>query len=594
MRLHWKLMLTYILMVALVVVFVHVWSNRGMDDFLVDQLGDTLDREIQLAGSLWDPEDYSPSSMVQVDALADMVGQQLDVRATVIDGSGRVLGDSEVGLQHLPGLENHADRPEIRAAWTGGVGQSQRYSETLGQDMLYVARVVPGIGDGRTVLRLAMPLREVERLQGRLGRVLWIASGLALALALVLVYGASRFESRPIVEMTRLARRLASGESRGEVEIPPIATRELEDLGAALIEMNQQIRIRIAEITTENARLGAILEGIAEGILVTGRDGRAVLGNQALVEMFGIEAPVRGRPTVELVRNRVVGEAIDEVLETGEPVVREVVLTGGPERYLDVHVAPIQQGEERIGTVALFYDTTRIRQLQRVRKDFVANVSHELRTPLTAIKGYAETLADGALEDGEAAGRFVGIIQSHAARLNRLLDDLLDLSRLESETLEVNRETCRASQLAEACVGAVGQSARSKGITVEVDIPADLEVHCDPKLVEQALLNLVDNAVKYTPEGGTVRLGARVPDVAREGEKVTLEVEDTGIGIPSEDLGRVFERFYRVDKGRSRAMGGTGLGLSIVRHAVEAHGEQVFVESELGKGSKFGFTLPLA
>ena len=594
MRLHWKLMLTYILMVALVVVFVHVWSNRGMDDFLVDQLGDTLSRELRLASAFWDPERYPVSSMPQVDALADLVGERLEVRATIIDGEGRVLGDSEVILDHLSTLENHADRPEVREAWTGKVGRSQRYSETLGQKMLYVARMVPDIGDGRTVIRLAMPLREVARLQDRLERGLWIASALALVLALVLVYGASRFTSRPIVEMTRRARRLASGEFCGEVDIPPASTWELEDLGMALNEMYQQIQERIAQITTENARLGAILESIAEGILVTGRDGRAVLGNPALVNMFGIEEPVQGRLTVELVRNRAVGEAIEEVLESGEPVVREVVLTGGPESYLDVHVAPIRQGEECIGTVALFYDTTRMRRLERVRQDFVATVSHELRTPLTAIKGYAETLVDGALDDGEAAGRFIQIIHTHAHRLNRLLDDLLDLSRLESEKLDVNRETCRVRQLAEACTGAVGQLAREKSLALDLDIPEDLEVTCDPKLMEQALLNLVDNAVKYTPEGGSVILRTRPLAEGTAEERVAIEVVDTGIGIPSGDLGRVFERFYRVDKGRSRAMGGTGLGLSIVRHIVEAHGEKVYVESELGKGSTFGFTLPLA
>jgi two-component system phosphate regulon sensor histidine kinase PhoR len=290
------------------------------------------------------------------------------------------------------------------------------------------------------------------------------------------------------------------------------------------------------------------------------------------------------------VRHAAVQDAIAACMAECQGGEVEVALTGGPERHLDVQVAPIHAGEGCIGVVTVLFDITHLRQLERMRRDFVANVSHELRTPLTAIKGYAETLSDGALDDREAAARFVGIISSHADRLNRLLDDLLDLSRLESEQMEVELGSFQLKNLVDACVASVGQNAVQKRVAVAGDIPPDIQVTCDAKLIEQALINLLDNAVKYTPEGGQIRVGTRPVG----GERIAVYVEDTGIGIPSEDLDRVFERFYRVDKGRSRDMGGTGLGLAIVRHIAEAHGERVSVESALGKGTTFSLELRVA
>ena len=259
-----------------------------------------------------------------------------------------------------------------------------------------------------------------------------------------------------------------------------------------------------------------------------------------------------------------------------------------PERHLDLQVAPVFEGNECIGAVAVLYDITRLRQLERMRRDFVANVSHELCTPLTAIKGYAEILSDGAVDDRETARRFTGIIENHADRLTHLLGDLLDLSRLESDQLEVELVPCELKPLVDTSVGSVSQAAAQKQIAIHSDIPPSVQVICDPKMIEHALINLLDNAVKYTPAGGKVRVGTRPVEGA---DRLAIYVEDTGIGIPSEDLGRIFERFYRVDKGRSRDLGGTGLGLSIVRHIAEAHGEQVSVQSKLGAGTTFSFEL---
>ena len=417
---------------------------------------------------------------------------------------------------------------------------------------------------------------------------------LVAALVGVFSFAASRFALRPLRHLTAATRNLASGNLSGPYPLSTESTSELAELEGALSDLGLQTRERIAQITTEKSRLETILNSITEGILVVGLDGRIALANRALGGLFGAEFPLEGRRPVEVARNSVVEEAIDQGLESGEEIHLETSLAGGVERHLDVRVAPVGRGDEQTGVVVVFYDVTRLRQLERMRKDFVANVSHELRTPLTTIKGCAETLEDGALEDRRAAERFLGMITSQSGRLNLLLEHLLELSRLESDDLEIRRESCVLRPLVENCAAGLSQLATGKNIPIEVDIPMDLEVNCDPRQIEQALFNLLDNAVKYTPENGKVQVSARHPEKESGGENqhIAIEVRDTGIGISSEHQKRVFERFYRVDTGRSRALGGTGLGLSIVRHIAEAHGGGVYVKSAMGQGSTFGITLP--
>ena len=360
------------------------------------------------------------------------------------------------------------------------------------------------------------------------------------------------------------------------------------DLARALEELAERIQQRVHRLESENNRLEIILESITEAILVVDRDGRVVLANKALANLFDLEPPLEGLLTAEVVRYSAIQDALTGCLAEGRRREMEVELTGAPERHLDLQVAPVFEGSECIGAVAVLYDITRLRQLERMRRDFVANVSHELRTPLTAIKGYAEILSDGAVDDQATARRFTGIIENHADRLTRLLGDLLDLSRLESDQLGVELVPCELKPLVDTSVGSVSQAAAQKQIAIHCDIPSSVKVICDPKLIEQALINLLDNAVKYTPTGGKVRVGTRPVEGT---DRLAIYVEDTGIGIPSEDLGRIFERFYRVDKGRSRDLGGTGLGLSIVRHIAEIHGEQVSVQSKLGAGTTFSLEL---
>ncbi len=406
--------------------------------------------------------------------------------------------------------------------------------------------------------------------------------------------------SRSLQQVSDEIQALAAGAAT-RVSLPA----QFRGLGVALDELGEWRRQQQAQLQAEQTRLAALLDCVAAGLLVVDQQGRVVLANRALAEFFGLQTPVLGRRHPEVARHAQAQEAIDLALGEGQPATRELSLPGG--RQLEVQAVPIRREGQGQGVVAVFYDLTRIRQLERMRKDFVANVSHELRTPLTAIKGCAETLADGPLQDPQATARFVKIIDDHAGRLNRLLDDLLNLARLEADQLEVEKEGCRLCSLVEACLSAVAQAASAKGLKIEVEIPPETSVVCDRRLIEQALINLLDNAVKYTPEGGCVQVWAgereQAQPVAERGERVeilaargggrrlTLVVADSGIGIPAADLRRVFERFYRVDKGRSRAQGGTGLGLSIVRHVVEVHAEELWVSSALGQGTTFGFTL---
>ncbi|MFA6110036.1 MAG: ATP-binding protein [Candidatus Latescibacterota bacterium] len=410
-----------------------------------------------------------------------------------------------------------------------------------------------------------------------------VVAGLA-ALAAAIWWGRS---------VDRLALRLRQtdlAEAEGSSSEPALAAEgPLSELQATAADLQRRTRERLALLAVEKSRVEGILESVTEGIMVTGIDGKVVMANRALASLFGTRPPLEGRTPVEVVRHREVEEAIAACQAEGRPAALEVVRRAPTERFLEVQVAPIRRDGTCIGVVTVFHDITRLRQLERVRRDFVANVSHELRTPLTAIKGYAETLAEGALQDPEAAGRFVQVISSHADRLHRLLDDILDLARLEQEGLEVRASPTVLRPLVEGCVAAVAQAASRKGIALAVQVPPEIVAWCDGKLIEQVVTNLLDNAVKYTPEGGAVTVRALAPSDAEP--RIVVEVSDTGIGIPAADLERVFERFYRVDKGRSRALGGTGLGLSIVRHAVQAHGERVWATSELGHGSTFHFTL---
>ncbi len=589
MRLHWKWMLACLSVLILVLASAHLYLDRVIRDFWIHHLEQRLLREVRFAR-------VHLSEMANTDEdlipLINEVGVRLGVRTTLINGQGRVLADSETDPSDLSTLENHADYPEISAVRQQGRGTSVRYSNTQDIEVLYVATAVPEIGDENFVLRLALPLRDMGHIKQRISQAIWMTSILGLCLALLLAYATSRYISRPILDAIWFVRNITSGRLKHRT-LRVGSTRELRDLGTALDDMRRQIQTHIGQITLEKSRLEAVLTSITEAILVTDQSGRILMGNGTFEKLFGVSDAIEGRMPIELVRHRDVQDAIEQTLKTGQVVFLDLTRSDSRERHFDVQIAPILQDDHMAGSVTIFYDITELRRLERIRKDFVANVSHELRTPLTTIKGCAATLADGALDNREAAQRFVQMINTHADRLHNLIEDILDLSRIESGALPLKTGVYPVHEIVDSVVGQIRPQAKEKNLTIEIDTKENAQVQGDRKLIEQALLNLLDNAVKYTPEGGKIWIQTRD---FKHGEntqtRIALEVKDTGIGIPLSDMDRIFERFYRVDKGRSRAMGGTGLGLSIVRHIMDAHGERVYVESEQGKGSTFGLTLP--
>ena len=607
-------MLACLSVLVLVLASIFIYLDHAIRDFWVYHLEQRLLREVRFAR-------VQLSDVANTDGelgpLVNEVGLRLGVRATLIDGQGRVLADSETAPYDLSALENHADHPEISTARQQGRGSSLRYSNALDTEILYVATTVPEIGDGNFVLRLALPLRDMGHIEQRIARAIWMASLLGLCLALLLAYATSRYISRPILDAIWFVKNIASGRLKHRT-LRVGSTRELRDLGTALDDMRRQVQTHIGQITLEKSRLEAVLTSITEAILVTDQSGRILMGNQTFEKLFGVSDAIEGRMPIELVRHRDVQDAIEQTLSTGQVAFLDLTRSdlpasstqaGGRERHFDVQIAPILQDDHIAGSVTIFYDITELRRLERIRKDFVANVSHELRTPLTTIKGCAATLADGALDNREASQRFVKMINTHADRLHNLVEDILDLSRIESGALPLETGVYPLHEMINSVVGQIRPLAKEKTLTIEINTKENVQVQCDRKLIEQALLNLLDNAAKYTPEGGKIWIQTRdfkqvendrenrrnrpeeIENQART-RRIALEVKDTGIGIPLSDMDRIFERFYRADKGRSRAMGGTGLGLSIVRHIMDAHGERVYVESEQGKGSTFGLTLP--
>jgi two-component system phosphate regulon sensor histidine kinase PhoR len=423
---------------------------------------------------------------------------------------------------------------------------------------------------------------------------LLLSSFIGLVVIIPFAYFLSRFLTQPISDLTQKAIQLVSSHSDHRVKVD--SREELRMLSKAMDEIGIQLRSKIDEISKERDYLQTILKGMAEGILVVDERGRILVANNALRRLLSLPSDVANRTPLEIIRNTELEEAIRKVIRKGTSTSFELTLPLPLGKALEVNVVGIlpspeemERGDEGIrGAIAVFHDITRLKELEKVRQDFVANVSHELRTPLTTIKGYAETLLEGALQE-EVAPQFIQIIKRHTDRLAKIVEDLLTLSKIETREFQLKLEPIFVSALIDGTIDFVKDSAGKKKISVHInDISPSLSVLADYDYLERVLINLLDNAIKYGREGGEIIVSAAKTDR----EELQFSVRDNGIGIPKEDLPRIFERFYRVDKGRSQELGGTGLGLSIVKHIIQVHGGKVWVESQLEKGSTFYFTLP--
>jgi len=421
-----------------------------------------------------------------------------------------------------------------------------------------------------------------------------LSSLLSSIIVIPLAYFLARSLTQPILEMTQKAIQLVSRTFDREVQAN--SKDELGSLSKAIGEMGNQLRDKIEEISKEKDYLQTILKGMMEGVLVVDGRGRILMVNDALRNLLSLSSDVADKMPLEVIRNAELEGAIRKALRDGESIALELNLDKSGGKIVEVNVVGIspsskgmdKDGEGIRGAIAVFHDITRLKGLEKIRQDFVANVSHELRTPLTTIKGYVETLLEGALKE-EVASQFVQVIKRHTDRLTKIVEDLLMLSKIESKEFQLKMEVISLRDLIDDVIDFVKEPAEKKKISISQSaIPPSLAVEADRNYLEQISINLLDNAIKYTPEGGRITISV----IEKDQREVLVSVQDTGIGIPKEDLPRIFERFYRVDKGRSQELGGTGLGLSIVKHLVQAHGGKVWVDSQPGKGSTFYFTLP--
>ncbi len=583
-RIFWKLYPSYLLVILLSLAAVFFFSSSALRRFYEGRTAENLN--VQALFATEQMRDLFGTG--QLARISEVLGAQTPARITVILPDGLVVGDSEKAPSEMG---NHRFRPEILDAMLGRTGQSVRFSSTLKKNMMYVAVPVRRAGQIVGVVRMAMPLAEMEQMFDQMQqRIIW--GGLTiLLLAGVFTLLISRRISRPLERIKEGAERFADGDFSHR--LPSGGSTEINSLSESMNQMAGQLEERLDSVVQERNQREAVLSSMVEGVLAVDIDGHIISLNKAAARFFQVVEPKNapGRNIEEVFRNVKLQKFIGQVLKGKETRECELVVQNDRIFYLQARGANLLgvQGA-RIGAVVVFNDVSRLRRLEKLRSDFVANVSHELKTPITSIKGFVETLLDGAMNDPAEADRFLNIIAKHSDRLNAIIDDLLMLSRLErggNEKMEMQQTRLRGpmSSAAEVCA----HRASKKGITINIECPDNLTACMNPPLIEQALINLIGNAVKYSTDGKAVTVCARA-----EGETVLLSVTDLGYGIDAEHLERLFERFYRVDKGRSRQEGGTGLGLAIVKHIAQAHGGTVSVESTFGKGSVFTVSLPVA
>jgi len=575
-----KLLASAFLLIAVTLVVLDFYLTRYTAAREVQSVQQRLEAEARILET-----EAAAVPLPELEDWARQASQRTGARVTIVDPKGLALADSH----HDPeSMENHATRPEIVAAYQQGVGNSTRHSATINRDLCYMALRVTYNGEPGYILRLAVPLEGVDSsLAAIRWRIVW-ASLYAALVALIFAYFFSQSFTQRIARLRVFAEGLV-GAHFSQAELPP-ADDELGALGRSLSTTAVQLRDLVDRVSVESAQREAILASMVEGVLAVDSSLRITFANDSFARAVGGLNPIPAKmPLVEVVRAPELRELLAGVLGTGQSVKKRMQLPAA-ERVFEVQAAPLTSGSAR-GAIAILHDITDLERLERIRRDFVANVSHELRTPLTAIRGYTETLLEGALEDQENNRRFLEIIKAHAIRLNNIASDLLTLSGLEGAgKARPDPEPVSVRGAIESAMRTLEAEARLRGVSLGCGRMEDLQVLGDRLQIEQALVNLLDNAVKFNRPSGEVLL-----EVTRVGEgRVKITLTDTGIGIPYEDLPRIFERFYRVDKARSREVGGTGLGLSIVKHVIERMNGTVSVESQLGKGSTFTLILPAA
>lgn len=576
---------SYLLLVLMVLSATGWYASRSMRDFYLSQTRQDLLHQAHLLTGQFLPL-LDPVAQPELDHLCKTNGTTVPTRITVILPDGQVVGDS----QATPGsMENHRDRPEILQALEGKTGSAIRFSGTLHQRMLYVAVPIAHKGRTRGIMRVAIATDAVDE-QLRSLQVRIAVGGVVIAfIASFVCLIISRRISRPLETMRQGAARFARGDLSHRLHPP--TTLELAELADAMNRMAVEIEGRIDAVVRQRNETQAVLASMVEGVVALDSKERIMTINRAAARLINrSDEQLKGRSIQEFMRSRELNHMIQTTLTKGANTERDIILFQNGEQILNTRCTLLNDANgECIGALLVMSDVTHLRRLENMRRDFAANVSHEIKTPLTAIQGFVETLHDGSVTDPQEVERFLAIIQKHVHRLTAIIDNLMQLSTLEqdAEVQRLNHANSAVHDVIQSAVQLCRLKATEKEIRIEVEGPKDLMTRMDADLMEQAVVNLLDNAIKYSPEHSCIHIVATQRDA-----RIQINVQDGGIGISKKHLPRLFERFYRVDKARSRKMGGTGLGLAIVKHIMQAHSGRVTVQSVQGQGSTFTLHLP--
>lgn len=577
----------YLALIVLALAAFGLYAHLSLKNFYLQQAEEDLHARARFVEAQVDRR-WSEAEFGHLDVWCKDLGSRTSTRITLILPNGRVVGDSDEDVRQM---DDHSFRPEVKSALAGQDASSIRFSRTLQQRMMYYAVPVRERGEVVGVVRTAIPVQAMDTILARLRTRVFSGAFLIAFLTAVMSFIAYRRISRPMIAMKEGAERFAGGQLDYRLEVPDSGL--MGGVAVALNDMAAQLKGRIETIVRQSNEQEALLSAMVESVLAVDMQGRIISMNQAAARMFGVDpSQVTGRLLQEIVRTVDLQNFLRKARETGKPIEEDVVVFTEKEQYLQAHGTMLRDARGRMtGILIVLNDVTRLKRLENVRRDFFANVSHELKTPITSIKASVETLQDGKPHDSKDVDRFLAVIARQSERLNNLVEDLLAISRLEHGEQQTAIELKRGYLVTvlQAAVQTSQLKAQEQRVAVEMACDPQLEVKFNSSLLEQAVQNLIDNAIKYSDKGTSVKVEGQ-----RKGSEVLIRVVDQGIGIPREHLPRLFERFYRVDRARSRSLGGTGLGLAIVKHIVQAHGGRVGVASTPGQGSTFTITLPLA
>ncbi|MBD3181711.1 HAMP domain-containing protein [Candidatus Poribacteria bacterium] len=569
----WKYFISYSAIATIVILILAIIINSSVRERYKKTILEDLERQGIFAGIAF--RDVFGNEPEKFESLVKEISEKTKARVTIIDVNGKVLADSDRPSDEM---ESHLDRPEVQKALTGEIGIRTRFSKTIGQRMSYVA--VPVIDDQsiKGIVRLSLKSQFIEALLSEMTREMITLSVIIWGIILILTFIFSRIFSSSVKEMVYLTKRFASGDFTKRLLVK--RQDELGDLSSGLNEMSRKLQSLFNQLQAQHDELGAIIESMTEGVLVLDRRLNIRLANTSFRTIFSVEGEVEGRSYIEVVRFAPLKEMVDELSESGQVKGKRMQFNN---RILLSNGIALKGSEDNEGSyVLVFHDMTSEAHLEQIKGELVANASHELRTPLTAMRGYLETFED---EDPETQKMFIQVVRRNVDRISNMVSDLLLLSRLEVSEAQRDFEKVDIAEVSENVIKLIERIAQNKGLELKMEIEPGLVVNGDPFLLEQMMLNLLDNAVKYT-EKGEVALHA-----SQEDGKVKIQISDTGVGIPQRHLSRIFERFYRVDKARSRDLGGTGLGLSIVKHIIQIHEGSIDVESQPGIGTKFNIII---